>query len=159
MHEPHLNNPIRRLVLLKDSIRDVYEMQKNEFKDPEVVSLEDDKLGITMSCLRAIGRGRWLFVDRCAQAYPKLKDWTRNKQEACSAHNILAIRNHAVELYKEQIARDVQAINNMPENMADQKAQARQRHGRMLKAPAPECDSNSERTFVPTEHMALGVII
>ena len=48
-------------------------MQKNEFKDPEVISLEDDKLGITMSCLRAIGRGRWLLVDRCTQAIPKVE--------------------------------------------------------------------------------------
>ena len=78
-----------------------------------------------------------MLVDRCAQAYPKLKEWTRSKQETCSAHNISNTRNHALELYKEQIARDVQSINNMPENMADKKAQAKESVFKKLKRIAP----------------------
>ena len=71
-NEIHLNNPIRRLLLMKDSIRNVYELHRGEFKKLEEDCLPDDKLGFTMSCLRAVGHGRWALANRCADSYPKL---------------------------------------------------------------------------------------
>ena len=60
MQETHLNNPIRRLLLLKDAIRNVYDLHRGDFKAPDKDCPPDDKLGFTMACLRAIGRGQWI---------------------------------------------------------------------------------------------------
>jgi len=135
INEQHLNNPIRRLLLLKDSIRNVYDLHKGEFKEPEEGSLPDDKLGFTMSCLRAVGRGRWNLANRCAESYPKLREWIHKDKHFINPQESNSLRDHAVQLYREQVNNEIHSLNLVEEE--GDKAKAKESILRKLKRLAP----------------------
>ena len=135
-NEIHLNNPIRRLLLMKDSIRNVYELHRGEFKKLEEDCLPDDKLGFTMSCLRAVRHGRWALANRCADSYPKLRDWIHKQKYFVPPQDIAKIRDHAIELYREQVNIDIQSLGRSEES-DDDKARVKESILRKLKRIAP----------------------
>jgi hypothetical protein len=73
--DPNLHNPLRRLLLYEDAIRNVYDLNKGEFSEVDIDSTPDDKLGYTMTCIKAIEGHRWATVHKCLRAYRELKAW------------------------------------------------------------------------------------
>ena len=111
--DPLINNPARRLLRLKDAIRNTYELNKEDMCSlARTANSPDDKLGFTLSCLRALERGQHGGAFKCAQAYPKLMDWIpREVNQADMASRVCHIRDHAVELARIQIEQEIQSIN------------------------------------------------
>ena len=112
--DPEGDNPIRRLILLKDAMRVVTNCDREDKKDIiEENAPADSKLGYTMSCLRAYEDSRPKTVLRCCRAYSKLKDWINVKDlYKDKAFTIGKLRTHAVDLAREQIQDDIQSVNN-----------------------------------------------
>ena len=111
--DPMINNPARRLLLLKDAIRNTYELNREDMGGlARNASSPDDRLGFTLSCLRALEQGRHDRVFKYAQAYPKLMDWIpREVNQSDMAYRVSNIRDHAVELARIQIEQEIQSIN------------------------------------------------
>jgi len=108
------HNAIRRLILLKDAIR--YVSSNPGEGDPSPIddnTSPDDKLGFTMSCLRALERRHVKGVDKCCKAYPKLREWIPdNANFLVDAREIRKIRDHAIELAREQIQHEIHDLGN-----------------------------------------------
>jgi len=114
------HNAIRRLVLFKDAIRDVTDNHRGETPSTGEAISPDDKLGYTMSCLRHIERHNEQGMQKCARAYPKLRDWIyEGTNFTIAATNIIQLRNHAIELAREQIQEQIQSLNSAEATVED----------------------------------------
>ena len=111
--DPMINNPARRLLLLKDAIRNSYELNVEDMGGfAQKATSPDDRLGFTLSCLRAMERGQHDRVFKCAQAYPKFMEWIpREVNQQDMATRVNNIREHAVELARTQIEHEIHSIN------------------------------------------------
>ena len=72
------DNPVRRLVLVEDAVRNVYELycKSGDFAQLDPDCPPEDKLGLTLCLLRAYGRSNWPLIQRCVHAYLELSKWT-----------------------------------------------------------------------------------
>jgi len=131
-------NPVRRLLLLKDAIRNVHQSSKEDLQSEEDQACSpDDKLGYTMSCIRAIDCGRHALALKFAKAYPKLMEWIpAADQRHTSIYDITSIRNHALELARQQIQDEINSINLGTDDPAD-KSRAKETVLRKLKRLSP----------------------
>ena len=109
------DNPVRRLVLVKDAIRNVYELNSKtgEFAQLDPDCPPEDKLGLTLCTLRAFGKSNWPLSHKCVRAYPELSKWTGTGNiYSISNPNIEHIRNHALDLSRQEIASDIFHLNS-----------------------------------------------
>ena len=135
-------NPVRRLVLLKDAIKEVSRTFTNiEELDCTEELGPDDALGHSMACLRALERGDRGCVGKCGGKYPKLQEWSHkylddnsNTARSNAIHNI---RNHIIELARDDITRDTAAIRDNYHEDPDGKASAKESVLRKLKRLIP----------------------
>ena len=81
----------------------------------DVDSTPDDKLGYTMTCVKAIEGNRWSTVHKCLRAYPELKAWIQENNYSISATNLHNIKQHALYLARDQIRIDIHALDDVPE--------------------------------------------
>ena len=120
--------PLRRLVLLKRAIREVSECMQQEGSAPSSTEPED-RLGLTMAYLRAVED---LHIDRArrlAQAYPHLR--TLVDPDALAAHEhagLRLIRDHAVELAREQLTADLRSFHQEEANLSEHARRIRRQH-------------------------------
>ena len=113
--DPNLENPVRKLVLAKDAIRNIYELNNNtgEFAQLEPDCPHEDKLGLTLCLLRAFSRSNWPLIHKCVRAYPELNKWTGTGDiYSISNFNIEQIRNHALDLSRQQITSEIEHLNS-----------------------------------------------
>ena len=111
----HSDNPVRRLVLVKDAIRNVYELNSKEsgFPQLEPNCPPEDKLGLTLCMLRAFGKSNWPLIHKCVGAYPELSKWTgTGNSYSISNSNSEQIRNHALDLSRQEISADIFHLNS-----------------------------------------------
>ena len=134
--DPCINNPVRHLILLKDAIRNVYDMNRGDFNKVDLGSSPDDKLGFTLCCLKAVETKRWHLVHRCVRAYPKLSEWIKEDQYEVSNSCLSNMRDHALELAREQIQLEIHSLNAGSLD-ADDKAKVKESVLRKLKRMAP----------------------
>jgi len=112
--DDQITNPARKLLLLKDAIRNTYNMRHEDSLSlsEEASSSPDDKLGYAMSCLKAIESGRADRASRCARAYPRLWEWIPDQPDDLHVSaKVAAIRNHVLELAREQIRIDIHSVS------------------------------------------------
>ena len=146
-------NPVRRLVLLKDAIKETSRNFRNidEFDRIEELG-PDDAQGYTMACLRALEKEDRGCVEKCGGRYPKLQEWTRqyltNNSHSTRAYAINNIRNHAVELARDEITRDTAAIQDNFHDDPDGKVKAKESVLLKLKRllPGEPCGINAMKT-------------
>ena len=141
-----LENPIRRLVLLKDAIKETTKVYRNieEFNRTEKLG-PDDKQGYTMTCLRARERDDMGCVFKCGVSYPRLLEWTNHLQKDINntsynqlkAQALIGVREHAIVLAQEGIGDDIEAIRNSEESDPGDKARAKESVVRKLKRLVP----------------------
>ena len=126
-----LENPIRRLVLLKDAIKETCRFFSNleDFDRSEALG-PDDAQGHTMTCLRALEREDLGCVEKCGKKYNKLQEWTlpytKSGNLTSHANAIINIRNHAIELARDEISRDTNAIRDIFFEDPEGKARAKE---------------------------------
>ena len=146
--DPGIENPIRRLVLLKDAIKEATKKMKNieDFDRIEALGPEDLQ-GYTMTCLRALEREDLGCVEKCGHKYHRLQEWTRsllgsNSKDRATINTLRAaaiqgVRNHSLELAREEIGRDAAAIRDNYAEDPDGKAMAKESVIRKLKRLLP----------------------
>lgn len=123
-----VDNPIRRLLLLKDAIKETTE-QLRELSENTIngEAAPDDKLGYTMSCIRALETGRQHRVLQCCRAYLPLKDWINQKDVFANLNSSIdQLREHAVALAREQIQLDIESLSRDLDADPDQLASAKE---------------------------------
>ena len=142
------DNPVRRLVLLKDAIKETTRVFKNIEDIDRIEALgPDDLQGYAMTCLRALEKDDLGCVAKCGRSYPRLQQWVHNLVFSTSkdplirnnlrASAILSVRNHVVELAREEIGRDATAIRDNYANNPDGKSSAKESVIRKLKRLLP----------------------
>ena len=72
--EPNSNNPIRKLIVLKQAIRTVSDEYRNaERGELEEDATPEDKLGLAMTCLGGLEDNRASLVAKCCRLYPQIE--------------------------------------------------------------------------------------
>ena len=82
---------------LNDAMRSASSMVRRKVSQPAATKVEE-RNSATMMLLRAHDQGSDPKVRRAVSLYPRLQVWTTR-----SSANILALKEHAVELCREQI--------------------------------------------------------
>ena len=110
---PHL--AVRRLVLLKHSIRQVTQDMSRE-NQINIAQTEDDKLGWIMSFIRAAEENRVARMEKCVKAYPHLGVITRARPDVRTSLEMNAVRDHAVGLARSSITEELVALQQESAN-------------------------------------------
>jgi exonuclease III len=104
------DQPIRRLLLIKQAIRDVCKKMDNEQTEREAVST-DDKLGWTMRYIRTAEELRFGALRKCVQAYPHLISLAHpDDPNSRLGTGLQAVRQHAIELARTAVADDIHKL-------------------------------------------------
>ena len=104
------DQPIRRLLLIKQAIRDVCKKMDNEQTEREAVST-DDKLGWAMRYIRAAEELRFGALRKCVQAYPHLISLAHpDDPNSRLGTGLQAVRQHAIELARTAVADDIHKL-------------------------------------------------
>jgi len=137
--DDEIRNPVRRLVLLKDAIHIVTNAMRHDSPSVlEETAAPDDRLGYAMSCLRALEQGREATVAKCCKAYPKLRDWIPQPNVLHNSGKSAGhIRDHVIELAREQIQCDIQSLSQNPEADPEDRARSKESILKKLKRLAP----------------------
>jgi len=137
--DPTNVNPARRLLLLKDAIRNVHELRKEDSQIHDgSACAPDDRLGFAMGCLKAVESGRGDWALNCARAYPKLMEWIpRVDNDIHLCDRLASIREHVLELAREQIQADIHSINTAEGLEQEDRHNAKESILRKLKRLAP----------------------
>ena len=105
--DPKSENPARRLILLKRSIRQVTLSMQREGLIAEAAEA-DDQLGWTMSFVRAAEEVNITRMRRCVRAYPDLAKFIPADDPNARLHPTMpALREHAHQLAKNAIANEL----------------------------------------------------
>jgi len=105
----------RRLILLKDAIREESTDVRNDDCSNENQPVPDDSLGHTMACLKCLARGSLSSAERCISRDPTLGSLlTTPLDPRTLQHAVHKLREHAMELAREVIHRDAQNLANSP---------------------------------------------
>jgi len=141
--EQLIENPVRRLLLLKDAIRNTYEMKSEESQNRMGTDCSpDDKLGFAMSCLKAIESGRFTVAWKCARAYARLIEWMpRWDNDEQLDYKVANLREHVLELAREQIQSDIHSISSEDQLDPEDKHRAKESVLRKLKRLSPGATS------------------
>jgi hypothetical protein len=106
------DQPLRRLLLAKQAIREVSLTMGRERRH-NVAQTEEDKLGWTLTFLRAAEDIRLFMMERCALAYPHLSTLVDFRNPNLRAGGGLeAVRNHAVQLARSSITNELKALDS-----------------------------------------------
>ena len=107
----------RRLLLLKEAIGEVALRMADE-KTIDVAQEMEDKIGWTMTCIRAIEKANLNTVRKCVLAYHKIADiisplgpYTR------SLPSFVALEDHAVEFSRRTIMAELSSLQASGDNL------------------------------------------
>ena len=124
-----MEQPLRRLALLKTAIRSVSTTMVRQRRAASIAlaSTHDDKIGHTMRFIRAVEDGRLEARRRCIRAYPHLGTLAVDPlSPALQAGDGLApFRDHAVELARERAIEALQDLHSHAQVLLEAEAQRR----------------------------------
>ena len=101
---------IRRMLLLKQAIREVSITMGRQMRH-DAAKTKEDKLGWTMTFLRAAEEVRLKTMEKCALAYPYLTGLVKHQNPNIRANGGLdGVREHAVELARGSVTEDLAAL-------------------------------------------------
>jgi len=107
------DNPIRRLLLVKRAMHTVSQHMRQEGLIAQAAGA-DDKLGWTMSYIRAAESVNVHRMQCCACAYPQLADFINPSNPNARDHpNMHAVREHALELAKQTITEQITHLKQL----------------------------------------------
>jgi exonuclease III len=110
--DPARDQPLRRLVLVKQAIREVSLSMGKERKH-NIAKTMEDKLGWSMTFLRAAEDTRLNVMEKCALAYPHLSTLADYRNPNLRAGGSLdAVRDHVMQLARSSITSDLKALEN-----------------------------------------------
>ena len=121
--------PLRRLRLLKRAISEAtwdlhLEISKQRRAQP--AARQDDLLGWTVRLIRSLEAERWSQVRRCCDAYPYLQELlSAHPSQSCSPALLLRLRDHASELAKTALLRDLRGTAAQQSSLDPQELQLR----------------------------------
>ena len=114
--DPLGEDPLKKLFLLKQAIKDCPERMSEERKRArqlEQCVLIDDQIGWTMRAIRAIEQNHRGTLLRCVQAYSYIGTLINPCAEGIRAgRGFAALRDHAVKLQKEKLLQELQDIQS-----------------------------------------------
>ena len=104
------DQPMRRLVLIKQAIREVSRAMDSE-KSRQRAESTDDKLGWTMRFIRASEELRMTTLRKCVEAYPHLATLTdaENPNNRLGA-GLQNVRRYAVEMARTSVVEDMRRL-------------------------------------------------
>ena len=91
-------------------------------EDGEIETAEtlEDRLGWTIRFLRAAEDVRLQVMERCAQAYPRLRDMADARNPLCRERGMLSpVRAHAVELAREAALDEIRVVEKQDAGRED----------------------------------------
>ena len=119
---------LRRLVLLKEAMGIVSDRMA-QGSASTLAATADDKLGVTMQCIRATEQVRLATMRRCVTRYPRLAEFIcPDDAEARSRPGLTRLRAHAVELGRQSIGDDLRQYQAAQHTMDASQAQAVKDH-------------------------------
>ena len=122
---PNPASPITRLLVLKQAVASVHD---GIIHDREVVMAEsvEDRLGWCLIYVKAIERYDWDRAEQACRSYPHLRgcgklpaDYVSCLQPQAMTTHIQTVRDHIVELAREEIAQEVHALQAQHGNGED----------------------------------------
>ena len=124
--DAHPEQPLRRLLLLKEATREVAETMASEQQCIKAISAED-KLGWTLRLLRAAEEVQLTTMARCADSYPYLAELVNVKNpNARSGDGLRRVREHALEFARGAVTEELQALET--DSCDDQQRSWRKEH-------------------------------
>ncbi len=124
--DAHPEQPLRRLLLLKEATREVAETMASEQQCIKAISAED-KFGWTLRLLRAAEEVQLTTMARCADSYPYLAELVNVKNpNARSGDGLRRVREHALEFARGAVTEELQALE--PDSCDDQQRSRRKEH-------------------------------
>ena len=93
----------KRLVLLKDCIKEVSRQLEKQDRGHHPATGLEDRLGITMKFLRAAEQGHLGEISKCLELYPDIRLYVDNPYqiEGNMTTMLRGIRDHAINLARE----------------------------------------------------------
>jgi len=110
--DAHCDNPLRQLVLLKKAVHTVTRRMHKEglTAAPESTG---DKLGCTLSFIRAAEDLNMHRMRRCAQSYPELARYVHpDNPNARLGSGMHQLREHALELARTEVTQEATTLHN-----------------------------------------------
>jgi hypothetical protein len=105
------DGPLRRLHLLKIAIKEV-SRSMHAGKQHDTSESTEDKLGWTLRFIRSAEDVRVDAMERCAVAYPALRDMAGDIGPNVRNFSLEAVREHATELARTGVIEDLAALDN-----------------------------------------------
>ena len=104
------DNPMRRIVMLKGAMRAVTKTMNNEGQAGLAIGV-DDKLGWTMSCIRAAEDVNLNRVRMCVRIYPHLATYICPDDPNARASDAMPkLRDHAMQLAREAATEELRGL-------------------------------------------------
>ena len=129
-HDGQCGNPFRRLVLCKRAIRTVTENMAREHLQLEATEVQDT-LSCVLSFIRAAEEVRLGTMQKRATEYPKIAEFVPPLDpEARSATGFLGLKQHAIELAREEVTSELRSLHS--DQLAPHDQQYRQRKQSIL---------------------------
>ena len=111
--DPRGANDFRKLLLAKRAISSVTKSMHRQHLIAQADGV-DDQLGWTMAMIRAAESVRLSRMETCVRAYPKLASFLNPSDPGARVHpNMDGLRQHAVELAKENIGSQISALQHL----------------------------------------------
>ena len=137
--EPDSEEPVRRLALLRQAIRDVSSSPGSPGSSP-LASDNEDKLGCTMAFIRAVESGSTVAISKSIERYPFLCTLVVNPYDPSLAagRGLASARSHAVELAREHAVSELTRLHESQATMSEAEARStRLRNTRLLSRLSP----------------------
>ena len=115
VEDEHGDVAMRRLVLLQKAIAEVSQKMQSE-AGPSPPSTLEEKLSITMACVRATEGFRWGVARKLAEQYPAITgliEWEAPFPHA--QRGLWAMKEHALELYRESLLEELKVTQKEEE--------------------------------------------
>lgn len=155
-----IDQPLRRLVLVKQAIEEVTLAMRKE-AHADATSTPDDKLGWTMRFLRAAEEVRVVAMERCLATYPVLSTLiTGCNPDLRSNGGLSKVREHAIELARTAATEEMRGLESKAGGMDGEQAKRRKDHvlvrlRRLIPGAAlclkAMCDESGEVTTQPAK--------